>query len=199
MEKKKLRDLRDGKLLYAVTFLVILLFRVAHYASQNIPSFTSDSTGYMSLDLGYLFTHFVSNVGQAPGYGFLLAVIRAVVGANYLYAVVALQMVCSFASLFALAYVLDLLGINRYLQQVLLLMYGANPGICGWDGCILTESLSLSCTVLFLFFILRYIKMGGMKNALWGGGNRILYGFPAPAIPVRICRSAAVLCAEKHF
>ena len=120
----------------------------------------------MAVDLGYLFTHFASNVGQAPGYGFWLAVLRAASGENYLYMAVGIQMVLSFASLFALAYVMDMLGINRLLQQVLLLGYGANPAICGWDSCIMTESLSISCTVFFLLFIVRYINNGKMRDAV---------------------------------
>lgn len=156
-------------ILYAGSFLLILLFRIGHYASQKMPYFTSDSNGYMNLDLGYLFTHFVSNEGQAPGYGFFLAVIRVLVGGNYLNIVVAIQILLSFLSLFALAYTMNLLGLNLVLQQVLLVLYGANPAICGWDGCILTESLSLSCTVFFFCCITRYITMGKLRDAVWGG------------------------------
>ena len=120
------------------SFLLILIFRIGHYASQKIPYFTSDSRGYMNVDLRYLFTHFVSNEGQAPGYGFFLAIVRILVGTNYLNVVVAIQILLSFLSLFALAYTMNLLGINLLLQQVLLVFYGANPATCGWDGCILT-------------------------------------------------------------
>lgn len=156
-------------MLYVASFLLILIFRIGHYASQKIPYFTSDSRGYMNVDLRYLFTHFVSNEGQAPGYGFFLAIVRILVGTNYLNVVVAIQILLSFLSLFALAYTMNLLGINLLLQQVLLVFYGANPAICGWDGCILTESLSLSCTVLFLFFIIRYIIENNRWDAIRGG------------------------------
>ena len=168
------RKWKNKYILYVASFLLVLLFRIGHYASQKIPSFTSDSRGYMNVDLGYLFTHFVSNEGQAPGYGFFLAIVRAFAGANYLNVVVAIQILLSFLSLFALVYTMNLLGINLLLQQVLLVLYGANPAICGWDGCILTESLSLSCTVFFLFFITRYI----IKNDIWDvirGGVIVFY------------------------
>lgn len=162
-----MKKIDTSKCLCAVTFLLILLFRIGHYACQNIPYFTSDSSGYMSVDLGYLATHFISNVGQAPAYGVGLAVLRAVCGGAYLYVAVAIQMLLSFAALFALARVMTMLGINKYLQLVLLLGYGANPAVCGWDACILTESLSISCTVFFLLFIVRYILKGKMSDAVW--------------------------------
>lgn len=109
------RRWKNKNILYVASFLLILIFRIGHYASQKIPYFTSDSRGYMNVDLRYLFTHFVSNEGQAPGYGFFLAIFRILAGTNYLNVVVAIQILLSFLSLFALAYTMNLLGINLLL------------------------------------------------------------------------------------
>ena len=151
------------KRLYLAAFLLILLFRGANYIGLEYPVLFPDSTGYISLEWDYLRTHWVTNTGQPLLYPLLIAICK-VFGTHYLDVVVGIQMLLSLSALFAFAYALQILGLNLYLRLILLLFYGASPAICGWDGCILTESLSLSGTVWFVFFITRYIKRGGGKE-----------------------------------
>lgn len=153
------------KRFYAVTLLLIMFFRGANYIGLEYPVMFSDSEDYISLEWDYLRTHFVTNTGQPPLYPLLIAICR-VFGTHYLNVVVGIQMLLSLSALFAFAYVLRMLELKLHLRMVLLLFYGASPAICGWDGCILTESLSLSGTVWFVFFIMRYIKAGEAKNGI---------------------------------
>lgn len=144
---------------------LILLFRGVHYIGIQWPIMCPDSWGYISLDWNFFFENFVSNTGQAPVYPTIIALCR-VFGEHYLEVVIGLQMIVSLSALVALYHVLRMLHISYYLRMVLVFLYGASPAVCGWDGCVLTESFSLSCTVWFLFFIIRYIKAGGSKNAV---------------------------------
>lgn len=154
---------KKEKQLYLAVFFLIILFRGANYIGLEYPVLYPDSTGYISLNWDYLRTHLVTNTGQPLLYPLLIAICK-VFGTHYLDVVVGIQMLLSLSALFAFAYVLQVLGLRLYLRLVLLLCYGASPAICGWDGCILTESLSLSGTVWFVFFITRYIKRGGGKK-----------------------------------
>lgn len=153
------------KLPCAVAIGIIFVFRLVNYLGLELPVIYPDSKGYMALDGTFFAEHFVTNTGQAPLYPLLIFACKAF-GKYYLDVVVGIQIVLSLTALFALFEILRMVGIGYYLRLLILVLYGSSPAICGWDGCILTESLSLSFMMWFLFFVIRYIKGGKASNAV---------------------------------
>lgn len=143
---------------------VIFVFRIVNYSALELPAMYSDSGAYVSFDWEFFAEHFVVKTGRAPLYPVLISACR-VFGDHYLDVLIGIQMLLSATALFALYEILKMLGVNYYLRLVLVVFYGASPAVCGWDGCVLTESLSLTFMVWFFFFVVRYIKVGNGKNA----------------------------------
>ena len=61
-------------------------------------------------------------------------------------------------------------GVGTRVRAAVLLLYGFCPAVYGWDNVVLTESLSLSATVVFFFLIVRYIQ----ERRFWDGAGALL-------------------------
>lgn len=137
-------------------FAVLLFFRLCWYYAYTPTYFVGDSYSYMNFNLvAALRLHAVN--GRPPAYGCLLYLLHFL-GDHYLEIVTALQKLCSLAVLPFFLGILRRVGLRTGWSGIVLLLYGLAPGVYEWDNCILTESFTLSGTVLFFYFILRYMQ-----------------------------------------
>lgn len=109
--------------------------------------------------------------GRAPVYGTILYLIRIIVGEwHQLHAATFLQELVGIAVLPLFSATLRRVGVGTRVRAAVLLLYGFCPAVYGWDNVVLTESLSLSATVVFFFLIVRYIQ----ERRFWDGAGALL-------------------------
>lgn len=141
--------------------LFILAFRFVWYKNVQIAQLSPDSYSYINPGFQIL-----SN-SRTPVYPYIINILRILAGKHYLVGVVILQIAVSMVSLIFLYKLLFLATKNRSLSLFATAIYGASPTVIQWDTHILTESLSISGMVFFLYLIVSYIFKPSM---LYGTG-----------------------------
>ena len=150
--------------------IVIIIFSRLGWSAVQAPGLiTNDSRDYIAFDTAALFQGQMIN-GRPPLYGMFLDLLEWIFGTRFLSAAVAIQMLLSLGTLILFAKILSMIEIGAPWKQIGVLLYGVSPGVVGWDSCILTESFSLSGTVLFLYLMIRYLKKREFAYAMGGLG-----------------------------
>lgn len=146
---------------------LVLIFRFIWYKNVEIARLFPDSGSYIN----YAFQ--MQPNFRTPVYPCIIAVIRILLGEHYLVGVVIFQIFVGLISVVFLYKLLLLATKNRYLSLFITTIYGASPTIIQWDTHILTESLSISGMVFFLYLMVRYID----KPSVFYGTGAVLAAF----------------------
>lgn len=154
--------------LWVCTICAITVSRLFWYAIQQPYLIYPDSTQYIAFDTAAVLQ---GNMGKAysrpPLYGMFLDLMELLLGDNSLYAVTAVQMGLSILSIFIFAKLLLRVGVSSPWREVCVFLYGVTPAVVGWENTILTESFSLSGTVLFLYWVVLYIQQHRLRHGVW--------------------------------
>ena len=92
-----------------------------------------------------------------------------------------MQIIVSFISVYFFYKLLKLLIKNEYIAVIITFMYGISTAVIGWNTDILTESLALSITIFFAYFIISYIKLGKLKYGIFSIILALIITFLKPA------------------
>lgn len=139
-----------------------------------------DSDGYMNYPW-YDFFHLNLTSGRTPVYPAFLAVIRLLFGEHsYLNIVPMVQSVISLISLIFLFRLLWILTHNDLLAGIVTTGYGVCPDIIVWDYSILTESLALSFTIIFIYLLVLFLKNPQFITGIKVIGLSVLMIFERP-------------------
>lgn len=158
------------EVIFAVIYLLIIIFRFSWYYTHEPAIVYRDSQDYLSYDPLRALQGSAVN-GRAPVYGTILYLIRAIIGElHQLHATTFLQELIGIAVLPLFSATLHRVGLGARVRALILLLYGFCPAVYGWDNVVLTESLSLSAVVVFLFLIVRYIQ----ECRFWDGAGALL-------------------------
>lgn len=145
--------------MWAGTICAIAISRLFWYAIQQPYLIYPDSTQYIAFDTVAVLQ---GNMGKAysrpPLYGMFLDLMELFFRDNFLYAVTTVQMILSILSIFVFAKLLCRVGISSPWCELCVFLYGVTPAVVGWENTILTESFSLSGTVLFFYWVVLYIQ-----------------------------------------
>ena len=95
---------------------------------------------------------------RVPVYPFILKVFSMIFGNQYIYFVCILQHILWFISIVFLYKLLQLLIKNKKIVILMTILYSLCPAIIDWANIILTESIALSGSIIFIYFIVKYIK-----------------------------------------
>lgn len=151
-------------------FAMLFLIRLIYFFSYKEVAVYADSYGYFD----YNFEKFIhldfTEAGRTPVYPLVLKILTGGEWEN-LYIVTIFQMCISFVSLFYFYGLAKMLIANAHTYYISLgatLMYGASSMVFGYDNAILTESLALSGTVIFLWYIVKYLKEEKLKYFIKG-------------------------------
>lgn len=110
-------------------------------------------------DFGYNIFLGETDIFRTPGYPYFLKLIGLFVNndsaVNTYVAVI--QSFLSFLSVIILYFAGRKLFTNRYVLTFACFLYGIMPCVVNYDTCILTESLSLFCMVLLIYFVFSFI------------------------------------------
>lgn len=137
----------------------VLLVRILYYSIMPSIIWAPDSYGYVNFSFRDLLSlNFTSE--RTPVYPAIIRSCWYVMKKQegYLKAVVLFQMAASFIAVVYLYKSLRLIEIRKRLAILLTFLYGCNPQIFSWDKVILTESLAISGTVIFIYNIIKYLK-----------------------------------------
>lgn len=152
--------------LWICVAVAITASRICWYAIQKPYLMTNDSREYIGFDTSEVLRGNLSaTLGRPPLYGIFLDIMARFFGNGDLVATKFFQVSVSLLSIFIFAKLLHHLGVLSPWCQLCVFLYGISPAVVGWENTILTESFSLSGTVIFFYWIVLYIKT-----------QRLLYG-----------------------
>jgi 4-amino-4-deoxy-L-arabinose transferase-like glycosyltransferase len=107
-------------------------------------------------------------VRRTPSYGLWYLPFRAVLGPEKGQYVVRTAQVILFAlSILLLYLIFGLVGLNRFSQLLLTLMYALIPTYSHWAYYLLTESISIPLCILSLYYLLRGALQQGRKQRIF--------------------------------
>ena len=108
---------------------------------------------------------------RTPVYPAFIEIFEILLGDNFLYGVVILQIIFSLASVYYLYSIVMLIASMkdnmRYKQIIafaICLLYVVNPAVYVFQLAILTESFALSFSIIFVFYAIRFLKNNTVRN-----------------------------------
>lgn len=120
--------------------------------------------------------------GRVPIYPLIIKIFKLICGdtlwSNF---ICIAQIIISFISLIYLYKTLKLLINWEFLRTGIVFLYGINLAIIGWNNVLITESFALSGTILFIFYIISYIKDKKLKYGILSVILAFLITFLRPA------------------
>ncbi|MCR5250350.1 MAG: glycosyltransferase family 39 protein [Lachnospiraceae bacterium] len=149
-------------------FLFILLNRCFYYLNTQAGKWIQDTGSYVDYDPKLCYRMF--------GYPLLIDLFQWLMKDGFGYGVTAVQIVLSLISIWYLYRALMIVtGEKRGISLIMTAFYGCSPAIMQWDMILVTESLSLSFTVFFVYHALAWLKefrkrdaVGMVLSVFWG-------------------------------
>lgn len=144
---------------FCILWGMVVVWRVGLLPRVFLPYVRyNDTPTYMNYPWGELF-HFNVTTGRTPVYPAFLEICRLLFGdVKQFYAVMNIQLTASLLGLIVLYDLLVRITRKQKLSAILAFAYGMNLDIAVWDYAILTESLALTMTIVFIDMIVRYIQ-----------------------------------------
>lgn len=155
-----------------LTVLVSALFRMwylSHFKGYILYYDTKTYTNYpYNIFLGQ------TDIFRTPGYPYFLKLIHYITGngendITFYHTVTYIQTLLSLASIVILYLAGRKLFKNKYTLSFACFLYGIAPCVFNWDVIVLTETLSLFCTVLLIYFVFSYLAKPSVLKAVWLG------------------------------
>lgn len=160
---------KEDKTLILPILTIVAILRIIFYKQCSFFIMTPDSYEYKNFDFNALFSGKLQ--GRVPIYPLVLSLLTYICNASWANFVTILQIIISFVSLIFLYKILKMLIRWEILRGIIVFLYGVSVAIIGWDTLILTESISLSATIFFVYFIIKYIKYNilryGIITIIW--------------------------------
>ena len=95
---------------------------------------------------------------RTPVYPIIIRICQVLFGNEYLQFLVILQYVLWYVSIIYCYKTLELVAKNKVCVTLFTILYSLCPAIITWNNMVLTESIALSGTMIFLYYIIKYIK-----------------------------------------
>jgi hypothetical protein len=146
-------------------------FRLVFYLSYNIGDGSGDSETYWNYSAN-IFQGQV-DILRTPVYPYFIKMIKLFGNNSLIQNIIAVQAIISFLVIIIFYKIACFVFRNRAVILIATLIYGIMPSIINFDKCILTESLSIDATVVFMYFIISYLK----RPAIWKAILFTLYIF----------------------
>lgn len=152
---------KEKKSLLLLTLAIIAIIRIIFYQETVLHITYNDSLEYQNYSVMKLFSGELQD--RTPLYPLFLKVFMFICDDLWKNFVCIAQMILSFLSLIYLYKALRLMIKWETLIAIITFLYGSTIAVIGWDTALLTESIALSTTILFCYFIISYIKTTKLK------------------------------------
>ena len=148
-----------------IIMLVALLIGIYYYQNTRIGILYPDSEAYIKYSFNDVFKLRLS--GRVPVYPAIIRIMRKIFGAQYYIRITCLaQYVIWYISIFYLYKLLKLLIKNKRLMIFAIIFYSLMSSIIGWNNVILTESISLSGTIIYSYYVIKYINENKLSDII---------------------------------
>lgn len=137
---------------------LIVLFRLSYYLNAEF--------GQIYWDTGAFVDYQITAGLKTPGYPLLIDIFQLLLGERYAIGVIFVQIIVSCISVYYVYKCFCYVTKNERLSLFGTLLYGCSSGIYCWDMILLSESLSISLTVFFLYYALSWIQSFQKKDAI---------------------------------
>ena len=135
--------------------LSCLLFGTYYFTKTSINVLFPDSNSYIYYDFTRLWNLKLN--GRTPIYPVILNTNKIIFETNFLTFTCMFQYIVWFIGIICLYETLSLLVKNKRLNVIISICYVISPAITLWNNIILTESIALSGTLIFIYLIVKYI------------------------------------------
>lgn len=168
-----------NKSLLIPILVLIAIIRIIFYQETVMYIMYGDSYEYQSYSFTKLFSGELQD--RVPIYPLIIKIFMYICNDLWQRFVCVAQMIISFISLIFLYKTLKMLIKWEKLIAIITFLYGVCIAVIGWDTAILTESIALSSTILFIYFIVSYLKSKKLKYGIFSAISIFLMTFFRPS------------------
>lgn len=141
-----------------IVIAVIVFVQVYYYSCAELGHMLTDSGGYIDFDPDYGVRMF--------GYPFFIDIFQWLLGEHFVIGVIASQMLVFFLTLpFLYSIIMTVSGGRKRLALIVTMFYGCSTTLLQWNVMIMTESFSISLTVFFIYFAIRWLREYRKRDA----------------------------------
>lgn len=154
----------NKKRYFVITIILTFCIGYLHYKYCRLGTVYPDSYSYINFD----FANFLNGIfsDRTPVYPFIIKICKELCSNGYLQLVCQVQYAIWFIAIVFLYKLLKLVVKNEKLVSTFTLIYALCPAVIGWNNNILTESIALSVTIIFIYNVIKYIKIASLKNGI---------------------------------
>lgn len=156
---------KKKKSLLIPILVLIAIIRILFYQQTILYIVYNDSIEYQNYSFSKLFSGELQD--RVPIYPLLIKIFMFICNDLWRNFICIVQMIVSFISLIYLYKTLKLIIKWESLVATITFLYGVSIAVIGWDTAILTESLALSSTIWFCYFIISYLKTNQLKYGIF--------------------------------
>lgn len=155
---------KNGSLILPTLFIIFVV-QMIFYQQCTIYTVVNDTWDY---EHEYTMEQIVNGElqGRVPIYPIIIKIFKMICGELWQCFICIFQMIVSFISVFYLYKILKMLIKWEKLRVFITFLYGVSIAVIGWNTLLLTESLALSGTIFFCYFIISYIKKSQLKYGI---------------------------------
>ncbi len=142
---------------FFIATLVVSLIGMWYYFNYYARAIQmNDSPTYIQFAFSKLFHLEIQ--GRTPVYPIIIRICQFLFDSEYLQFLTILQYILWYISVIYCYKTLELVARNKMCISLFTILYALCPAIIVWNNLVLTESIALSCTMIFLYYIIKYIK-----------------------------------------
>lgn len=150
------------KLFVLFSFILIILFQIIFYSKIKFAQMTPDSYDYISITTKSILLDGI-NLNRVPVYPIIIDLLRHI-SVNYKIILCIFQMILFYISTLYIYKIIIKLTKNRILGSIIALIYGCAPYLLIFNKAILTESLSLSLIIFWIYEVLKILESNSNKK-----------------------------------
>lgn len=144
-----------------IVLALVIFTKIIYFFCLDI-NCTADSYEYIARNGFDVFSGVIDRY-RLPVYPMLIDICTKLFGDNYLSALCYFQLILSSVSVVLLYITIQKLTERRFISLSITTLYGLCNAVIGWDKTILTESLSISLTVIIVWGVILYLKKNSKK------------------------------------
>ena len=169
-----------------IIILIGIIIGLSFFNNIILGYSTNDTNSYINFSFKKLL-HFIPHKSRMPGYPIIVRIIKLIFDNNYIEFLCIFQYVFWICSLRYLYRIFILLTKVIKVSVISTIVYALCPAIISWNGIILTESIALSGTIIFIYSIIRYLKTSENRYGLLAIVLAFILTFIRPTSIIYLC------------